>query len=147
MKKQIFALLIFGVITVCFVGSTYAQDTYAQEMTHEQKESGSAESSSSVDSNVPTPNTGPLAPLASCTWWWIYGQNSWSWHGLPPLYATNNSSGTSTTTYGTSTGSCGTPLIVDRIYVRVIEYPLNDLCCTRYDKTAYNTSAPPTNIS
>lgn len=75
-----------------------------------------------------------------CTYWWIYGRSSWNWSGIPYVYISYNSNGKSWTEYGTSTGGCGIPLTVDRLYVRVQEYPANSWPYTSYDKTVNNTN-------
>ncbi|MBI4680142.1 MAG: hypothetical protein HY753_02730 [Nitrospirae bacterium] len=84
-------------------------------------------------------STEQLTTTSNCTWWWLYGQNRWKWSGVPGFYVSYESYAKSWTEYGTSTGGCGIPLTVDRLYVSVREFPL-EWPYTFYENTAYNTN-------
>ena len=113
----------------------------AKEKQGKEEGTGSSNKSSGVNTGVAPEQPGQFGvESSSCTWWWLTGQHSWSWSGIPYLYISWNSYGKTWTEYGTSTGPCsGVPLIVDRIYVRVVEYPRGSAYAD-YDNTAYNTN-------
>lgn len=58
-----------------------------------------------------------ISVAATCNYWWVNGKHTWSWSGLAYIGIKVNLNASSWTTYGTSTGSCGLPLIVDRLKV------------------------------
>ncbi len=95
-----------------------------------------------IGSSIVSPwESGDVAIQQDCSWWWLWGSNSYRWWGIPGFFITYESMGKSWTEYGTATESCGIPLIVDRIYVKVKEKPLTWTApYTVYDKTAYNTN-------
>jgi hypothetical protein len=73
----------------------------------------------------------------SCSWYWIHGWHKWKYNYY--LFYTHASFKASTkTTWGTSTASCGTALIADRLYFDARVGP-SDWNWTGWDKTAYNT--------
>jgi len=76
---------------------------------------------------------------AGCTWWWVSGYDSYSWKSYI-FYLKAKFYSSSTTTYGTSTGSCGEPLYVDRLYLKATEFPKGTAYYTWFEKTGYNTS-------
>jgi len=51
-------------------------------------------------------------------WWWITGDHTYSWKWAL-LYSKASISGKSYTRYGTSTGPCDVPLVVDRLEVHL----------------------------
>lgn len=145
MKKRMFFLLALWLLIVLMSIPTHAQNRVPRG---EAEGSGSGGLSAGVDSGVSpddpnlslkdSANSVTALDSSSCTWWWIYGKNSWSWKRL--FVTSYKSSGQSSTEYGTSSGGCGIPLVVDTIYVRVTEYPLNTPPYTTYDATATNTN-------
>lgn len=135
--KILFGLLVASVVSF-FLGLPV--DAREKEKRGPREESSSITESSGFDAgDQPQVPPGDFGIQQSCTWWWLYGQHSWSWRGIPGFFVTYNSYGKSWTEYGTSTGGCGIPLVVDRIYVQVTEYPLNSFY-TSYDNTAFNTN-------
>ena len=73
-----------------------------------------------------------------CNWWWVNGWDSWKYNYYLLYLHTRFNSNTSTT-YGTSAGSCGIPLTVDRLYLHATEYPLGSVYGT-FEKTGYTTN-------
>lgn len=138
MKKLISYLLL--ITFILFYVPIDAKEIDAKEKEGRGEETGSATKSSGVDAGVSPERPDQLGiESSSCTWWWLYGQHRWSWSGIPGLYVSYSSWGASWTEYGTSTGGCGIPLTVDKLYVRVVEYP-REFPYTEYDSTAYNTT-------
>lgn len=138
MKKLISFYMLMVAFMIFFALPTDAKET--KEIKGQTEESGSATDSSGVDTGVSPGQPGLFGiESSSCNYWWVYGQHTWKWRGVPYVWISYSSYGKSWTEYGTSTGGCGIPLTVDRIYVRVTEYPLNSYYST-YDNTAYNTN-------
>lgn len=77
-----------------------------------------------------------LTALSACTWWWVHGNHNWRWRGIPYIGFTVSLSARSWATYGTSTGSCGTPLIVDRLHVEARTHGMN--ADSFIQRTAFN---------
>lgn len=74
---------------------------------------------------------------ATCDWWWLTGSHTWAWSGFW-FYTQFSSHASSQTTYGTSTGTCGTPLTVDQIFVQMELWNGPTILLDRYNKTLYN---------
>lgn len=73
-----------------------------------------------------------------CTRWWIHGYDSYSWKHYG-LFISAKFYSSSRTTYGTSSGSCGEPLYVDRLYLHAYPKPDNPYINFSFEKTGYNT--------
>ncbi len=75
---------------------------------------------------------------SNCTWWWVHGKHTYKWKNYW-FYGYNKLDASTWTTYGTSTASCGTALIVDVIKVKgnTVGAGFNAIV----NKTAYNTSS------
>lgn len=131
-------ILVLLVSTFFFLESV----SMAKEKEGPSSEKGEAQSTSYITGDTSTLRGVPGndgSTLASCTYWWITGQNHYNWSGVPCVALSYDTYGRSFTEYGTATSSCGTPLIVDSIYVGVQEYPLNSGYIF-YDQYAYNTN-------
>lgn len=78
------------------------------------------------------------AQAAACNRWWINGSHKYKWKYY--IFAGYNSlSGSSTTTYADTNGSCGVPLIVDSLSVKGNTLNIHSWPAI-IDKTAYNVS-------
>ena len=77
-----------------------------------------------------------LTTLSACTWWWVHGNHNWSWRGIPFIGFRVNLSARSWATYRTSTGFCGTPLIMDRLHVEARTHGMN--ADSFVQRTAFN---------
>ncbi len=142
MKKLILYLVVFFLL---FTISADAKED--KEKKGQQQVTATSSGSTGVDVGSPPDQQGQFGiESSSCTWWWLSGQHSWSWSGIPYLYISWSGYGKSWTEYGTSTGPCsGVPLTVDILYVGVTLYYRYEWenflrIFTSFDNTAYNTS-------
>ena len=114
----------------------------------QQSQSAGSEASSAIGAGSPpsaldlgsiigaTPQD--LTALSACTWWWVHGTHNWRWRGIPGIIISVSLSGRSWTTYGTSTGTCGTPLVVDRLHVEARTHRTGDILAFVLKRTAFN---------
>ena len=73
-----------------------------------------------------------------CSWWWVHGSHRWSYNNYI-LYTYAKFTAESHTTYGTSTGTCGTPLVVDTLSFNA-KVGRDSWSHFSWSKTGHNTS-------
>lgn len=133
-----------------FVSSLTTSKSGLQTRQGQQSQSAGSEASSAIGAGSP-PSTQDLrkiigatpqdlTALSACTWWWVHGTHSWSWSGIPFVGFRVNLSARSWTTYGTSTSSCGTPMVVDRLHVAAQTYGMT-AGNVALQRTAFNVSS------
>jgi len=148
---------IVWILSVSYVASVYAAvvptDPLAPTLnkngisTVKGAGSGSGGSSASEGTLGSAPTTKDLGALSgqtlmvatTCNYWWLSGNHSWSWNGIPYVAINVSLNASSWTTYGTSTATCNTPLVVDRLKVDAYtvggDFPLHAI------NTLYNVSS------
>ena len=80
--------------------------------------------------------------VASCNYWWLSGNHSWSWQGLKGFYMENKISASSSTYYGGSSNpdECGRPpLIVDELILKASSHGTS--IPVFINETRYNVSS------
>ncbi len=87
----------------------------------------------------------PPPPPPACNSWWLHGEHHWHWYGVAGIFIRYFADVSSSTTYGTSAGSCGTPLVVDRLSSAITLYQ-DPYCATcaifsAFGEVAFNTSS------
>lgn len=107
--------------------------------------SGGAEMSEATSGSAPSSqdlgglSTQSLLAAATCNYWWVNGNHTWRWEGIPFIGGIRTYlDASSWTTYGTSTASCGLPLIVDRLKVEA--RTVGDTFPVTAQSTQYNVS-------
>jgi hypothetical protein len=73
-----------------------------------------------------------------CTTWWLHGSHKWKYKNYI-LYTYAKFKALSQTTYGTQKGSCGTPLVVDKLSFDA-KIGSDEWSNFDWSKTGYNTS-------
>lgn len=111
---------------------------------------GSATSSTGVVTGI-APFDSPVQTAAICSTWWVTGNHTWRWRGIPGLYVKRHLWGQTNTFYGSATdpNACSRPsLPVDRIQVKGYSVPgCTPGCincgyqgCLKIDRTLFSTS-------
>jgi hypothetical protein len=125
MKNWIYKSTVALTFTTLFTGIASAAPLSTNPDTAKAKVVNSGGSGSgSISAAVPSDGSAlpeglrstlsTTAAATDCTYWWVNGNHKWSWKSYY-LYMSAKLSADTSTTYGTSTASCGTPLVVDRL--------------------------------